>query len=315
MREPFEIIDPIERFVEASEQEGSASVAIATQGRQNRPYKALWLAGAAILAISTLILVNTLSPRTGGEVASGMNNQLASDPAPQNHVSSRQPDSDPLVHPAAPRPAQSVHAIDPEASAAQSSHSQVQITQKPAPLSTVASEGQAADMESSPSAQLTDESSAPVEEAEAPSHPGLGDQRSKLVSAATIRNGPSASADIIGTVYAGAEVRVASRNSGWVQIVDPSSGRAGWIDSTALSPLTPTASTEDFAPKQMSADEATGAPNEPPLEQGVEIPEEDALSAMIQSKPAANAKKHSSKRHYGRKRFAVRFKLRRFFRR
>lgn len=273
MREPFEIIDPLERFVEAREEAVSAGVGTGTWGRQTRRYKALWLAGAAIFAISTLILVNTLSPRIRGEFASGVNNQSTSDTAPQHHVSSRQPGSDPPVLPAAPPRAQSVHAIDPEASPAQSP---------------------------------------------APSHPGIRDQLLTLTSAASIRNAPSASAHIIGTVYAGAEVRVASRNSGWVQIVDPSSGRAGWIDSTVLSPLTPpvdTASTEDFAAKQMSEDEPTGTVNEPPLEQGFEIPEEDALSAMIQSKPAAKAKKHSSKRHYGSKRFAVRLKLRRFFRR
>ena len=111
----------------------------------------------------------------------------------------------------------------------------------------------------------------------------------KLTSASSIHNGPSASADIIGTVYSGAEVRVASRNSEWVQIVDPSSGRTGWIDSTVLSPLTlslDTASTEDFTVKPKSKDEPTAAVNEPPLEQGVEIPEEDA-SAMIKSTPGA----------------------------
>jgi hypothetical protein len=273
MPEPFEIIDPLERFVEAREEAVSAGVRTATRGHQTKPYKALWLAGAAIFAISTLILVNTLSPRIGGKFDSGVNNQSTSDTAPQYHVTSRQSGSDPPVLPAAPPRAQSVHAIDPEASPAQGP---------------------------------------------APSHPGIGDQLLKLTSAASVRDAPSASADIIGTVYAGAEVRVASRNSGWVQIVDPSSGRAGWIDSTVLSPLTPpvnTASTEDFAAKQMSEDESTGTVNEPPLEQGFALPEEDALSAMIQSKPAVKAKKHSSKRHYGRKRFAVRFKLRRFFRR
>jgi hypothetical protein len=275
MREPFEIIDPTERFREAKEEEVSAGVGTATRSRQTRPSKALWLAGAAIFAIGTLILVNSLSPRIGRDFDPGVNNQSNSDTAAQPLVSSRQPASDLPVLPAAPPRAQSVHAIDPEASPAQSP---------------------------------------------APSHPipGIGDQLLKLTSAVSIRNGPSASADIIGTAYAGAEVRVASRNSGWVQIVDPSSGRAGWIDSTVLSPPLPpvdTASTEDFAAKQMSEDQPTGAVNEPPLEQGVEISEEDALAATVQSKPATKAKKHSSKRHYGRKRFAVRFKLRRLFRR
>jgi hypothetical protein len=45
-----------------------------------------------------------------------------------------------------------------------------------------------------------------------------------ITSAATIRNGPSSSADIIGRAHAGAKARVASTEAGWTQIVDPASG-------------------------------------------------------------------------------------------
>jgi hypothetical protein len=38
----------------------------------------------------------------------------------------------------------------------------------------------------------------------------------KVNSAANIRSGPSASAEIIGIAHAGAEVQIASRDSGWV---------------------------------------------------------------------------------------------------
>jgi hypothetical protein len=50
-------------------------------------------------------------------------------------------------------------------------------------------------------------------------------------AAANIRSGPSASAEIIGIAHVGAEVQVASRDSGWVQIIDPWSSRTGWINS------------------------------------------------------------------------------------
>jgi Bacterial SH3 domain len=64
----------------------------------------------------------------------------------------------------------------------------------------------------------------------------------KVNSAAEIRSGPSASAEIIGIAHAGAEVQVASRDSGWVQIIDPWSPRTGWIHSRFLAPLaTPSA--------------------------------------------------------------------------
>ena len=68
-----------------------------------------------------------------------------------------------------------------------------------------------------------------------------------ITSAAGVHNGPSAAADIIGRAYAGARARVASRDAGWAQIVDPASGNTGWVDSRLLvpSPTTETAATED----------------------------------------------------------------------
>jgi uncharacterized protein YgiM (DUF1202 family) len=64
----------------------------------------------------------------------------------------------------------------------------------------------------------------------------------KVNSTANIRSGPSASAEIIGIAHAGAEVQVASRGSGWAQIIDPWSSRTGWIYSKYLAPLaTPSA--------------------------------------------------------------------------
>ena len=59
----------------------------------------------------------------------------------------------------------------------------------------------------------------------------------KVNSAANIRSGPSASAEIIGIAHAGAKVHVALRESGWVQIIDPWSWRTGWIYSNFLAPL------------------------------------------------------------------------------
>jgi hypothetical protein len=56
----------------------------------------------------------------------------------------------------------------------------------------------------------------------------------RVASASSIRKGPSTSADIIGTAQAGAEVQVLTRESGWVQFIDPVSGRTGWIYSKFL---------------------------------------------------------------------------------
>ena len=59
----------------------------------------------------------------------------------------------------------------------------------------------------------------------------------KLNLSANIRSGPSTSAEIIGIAPVGAEVQVALRHSGWVQIIDPWSLRTGWIYSKFLAPL------------------------------------------------------------------------------
>ena len=59
----------------------------------------------------------------------------------------------------------------------------------------------------------------------------------KLNLTANIRSGPSTSAEIIGIAPVGAEVQVALRHSGWVQIIDPWSWRTGWIYSKFLAPL------------------------------------------------------------------------------
>ena len=59
----------------------------------------------------------------------------------------------------------------------------------------------------------------------------------KVNSTAKILSGPSASADIIGIAYAGAEVQVETRHSGWVKIIDPWSWGTGWRHSKCLAPL------------------------------------------------------------------------------
>ncbi len=66
----------------------------------------------------------------------------------------------------------------------------------------------------------------------------------RVASAASIRKGPSTSHDIVGTVQAGAEVQILTRESGWVQFIDPASGRTGWIYSKFLASDAVTPDTE-----------------------------------------------------------------------
>jgi len=71
----------------------------------------------------------------------------------------------------------------------------------------------------------------------------------RVKSAASIRNGPSGSAKVIGTASTGAEIEVKAREGSWVQFVDPSSGNTGWIHSSSVAPST-TAATADSAATQ-----------------------------------------------------------------
>src|SRR5262245_18900261 len=56
----------------------------------------------------------------------------------------------------------------------------------------------------------------------------------KVTSPASVREGPSVSSKIIGIAHPGAEAQVVSRDSDWVQIIDPSSNRTGWIHQSFL---------------------------------------------------------------------------------
>jgi SH3-like domain-containing protein len=124
----------------------------------------------------------------------------------------------------------------------------------------------------------------------------------KITSAVSVRNGPSASADIIGKAYAGARARITSRHSDWSQIVDPASGNTGWVHSSVLmpSPTTNVAATEEST---------NGAPDgalDTSLEDESRQISKRAHSAT-KSKPAAKAKHHRATRYYGHRRFAFRF--------
>jgi hypothetical protein len=124
-----------------------------------------------------------------------------------------------------------------------------------------------------------------------------------LTATATIRNGPSDSADIIGRAHAGARARGASRDSGWAQIVDPASGNSGWVDSSVLVPSAPI----EAAANEETTGDAPDATLDRPLE------DQGAHSAN-KSRQAAKAKHHRANHNYGRRRFAFRFFFRGFLR-
>lgn len=55
-----------------------------------------------------------------------------------------------------------------------------------------------------------------------------------VTATANIRSGPSTTAKKIGTATPGVELQIKARETGWVQFVDPSSGNTGWIHSSLV---------------------------------------------------------------------------------
>lgn len=126
MSEPFEIIDPIEKFREARDEAGPSN--IETAGQRRPPRTGLWLAGATVFLIGALILLHAPSPQVGGQVGT---NPLALIPAP----------------------AASAHAIDPEAPADQNVTDSVKASAPPS----MASNGKFAKADPEETDQVTSE--------------------------------------------------------------------------------------------------------------------------------------------------------------
>jgi hypothetical protein len=237
MSESFEIIDPAEKFREAREEANSADIETARQGGPTRTKQGLWLAGAAVFSISTLIVIHTLGPRVG-EFASGLNKQSASDRASQPRLLLRQAGTNPqALIPASAASARGVHAIDPGAIA----------DQRSAPLSTATS-GQFAEVDRKQPGQVNSE--AHDEDV----------QWVKTLLAATLHSGPSVSTPILTYYPVGTELRTAGQQNGWVKIVDPATSQQGWIYEIYLSATEGPA--QDALPQQpQSVVSATPSPS------------------------------------------------------
>ena len=293
MSEPFEIVDPVERFLEAKEEGVSAGIESAKWGRQNGSNQALWLTGAAVCLITCLMLVYALSPWVRGDFSSRLNEQSGSDTVSQPQASSRQSSGDVMaLVPVAPPPTRGVHAINPETSAAQSSESQV-TSQKPAPPSTA------------PNGQFSAASSKQPDQAISQDD----DEDAHWVRtslAAKVHSGPSVSTPIMTYHPVGTELRAIGYRNGWVQVVDPATSQRGWIYQVYLSP------SNGPAPPQQSQAPDSGQQS---TLAGLEMPGERGVSTPDPSTPAATSKKlrkyHGSNRHRARGGIVIGFGSRR----
>jgi SH3-like domain-containing protein len=151
---------------------------------------------------------------------------------------------------------------------------------------------------SPPAAGSTQQSSPPNAEASSEAKPNQP-EFVKVTSPASVRKGPSGSSAIIGIAHSGAEAQVVSRDSDWVQIIDPDSKKTGWIHQSFLVPQTEPSSRPA---SQQEIDAALAAP----------APDE-SKTASADSGPSAKSRSHkhgsSHKRH--RRAFAWGFIFRR----
>jgi hypothetical protein len=112
--------------------------------------------------------------------------------------------------------AQSPHAIIPDATPPQASAN----SPAPPPQTENTKSLSQADQESAPKAGSSQEP----------------EEQLRVTSETSIRSGPSDSAQLIGRAHPGATLGVKSRESGWVQFVDPVANETGWISMAYLGP-------------------------------------------------------------------------------
>ena len=244
---PYDIVDPSDRFLE-DEEDGSLLLAAISSIRWSR---AVWFVGGTLCVLGISVFATSLGPW-------GM---LTRDTAQLRKVPKA-----PVVSALAQFPPQAQNPV-------------VQTTQiyKP-PGSGPTVEGQPAP--------------AVGEQTQGSSSPETGsskvvEEHLRVTSATSIYEGPSGSADVVGTAYPGAEGIVVSREPNWVQLADPITGRTGWIRSAFLAPVT-----EDSAPTEAA------------------LPSEEDLASSADVKPHTEAKK-VPRRYVGRRALRV---LRRFLR-
>ena len=115
-----------------------------------------------------------------------------------------------------------------------------------------------------------------------PGGPGAGEGPAEadewahvVAGTADMRSEPSMQAPLVYALPAGWQVRVIARQPGWVQVQDANSGAAGWVESSALAPVSGPKGPQDdpryggydrrYGPYNRYADEAYpyGAPPPP----------------------------------------------------
>jgi hypothetical protein len=228
-----------------------SSEPLPASGRSLRPFlTTLWLTGAVIYLIGTVLFANTITDFFRSETSeqTDVSQQLRSPSASERkkEAARLQPGL-----PAANPTEEARHAITPN----QPAYEAPSIMVPP----------------SAPEASQDPTSRDPLTQASAPAR--SDPEVLRVVASATIRNGSSPDSRVIGTARPGAELQVKAREQGWVEFIDPESGNSGWIESYLL-----------MAPS--SRDEISGTP-ETSVEARSSTPyKQKAVKSRIKKKPS-----------------------------
>jgi uncharacterized protein YraI len=114
----------------------------------------------------------------------------------------------------------------------------------------------------------------------------------KVMSPASIREGPSTSAAIIGVAQPGAEAQVVSQSSDWVEIIDPGSKKTGWIHQSFLAP---------------QAVPSARPVLQPEVDAALATPDNDAAAGEDDMKPIKQKKRKHASRHRHHHRHGIAF--------
>jgi len=214
----------------------------------------LWLAGAVLYAGSTVFLAHAVLGGLGGSHARDelkadavaaadaqcKTASVVSDGAETYETTAVEPEKPGFTPPTKPAPAQNLSGT-PEAA------KPAEVEPRPAASPDRGpSEQNAADTNASE--PLDDQEAAapdgvPPHEVWQGQEPPLGREGSEVdewasvvAGTANMRADPSLQSPVIHALPAGWQVRVISRQPGWVQVQDANIGAAGWVESTALAP-------------------------------------------------------------------------------
>ena len=305
--QPHDILDSRERFLK---QIGTGAavkaVLVAAAGLLTlSPTRVLWLSGGVLFALGTWAILSSQHTREIGLEATQV-------PAVQSSKQSPKPETSSLSAiqqlPQAAGAAGRATREGEEAAPSTSDNGRAQPADVESPVGTSL---QADKLEPINSAALGTPHAIAVEPIPSETLPaeikGLAAEmkepprgRVRVASAANIHSGPSASDALLGTAQVGVEAEVAARDAEWVRIIDPASGKTGWIHSRHLMSV----------PADADGDESTG-------DQQAAFPDEQEALGLPPAQPKRSliSKKKSHKYGWKKRRhkrgLALRFVLKR----